>query len=111
MSEWIDIRRDDKHMARERAKARELRQSQWWRQECARGVCHYCGKSFQPDQLTMDHVVPVARGGKSVKGNVVPACQGCNKSKSVLTPAEQILAELTSNGLLADDPQPDQFDN
>ncbi|NLF19651.1 MAG: HNH endonuclease, partial [Lentisphaerae bacterium] len=44
--------------------------------------------------LTMDHVVPVARGGRSVKGNVVPACRACNRGKSFLTPAEQILATL-----------------
>ena len=42
----------------------------------------------------MDHVVPVARGGRSVKGNVVPACRACNRGKSFLTPAEQILAAL-----------------
>jgi 5-methylcytosine-specific restriction endonuclease McrA len=42
----------------------------------------------------MDHVVPVARGGRSVKGNVVPACVACNRSKSFLTPAERILDEL-----------------
>ena len=37
----------------------------------------------------MDHVVPVARGGRSVKGNVVPCCAACNRSKRFLTPAEQ----------------------
>lgn len=86
-------------MARERAKARELRLTEWWRQQAQRGVCHYCGRQVPFDQVTMDHVVPVARGGRSTKGNIVPACPACNRSKKALTPAEQILAELEKEGL------------
>ena len=103
MSEWIDIRKDPAHVARERAKARELRQTDWWRQQVQRGVCHYCGQSVPPAQVTMDHVVPVARGGRSTRGNVVPACRACNKTKKALTPAEQILAELDLDGSRTDD--------
>ena len=29
----------------------------------------------------MDHVVPLIRGGRSTKGNVVPACKECNAKK------------------------------
>jgi 5-methylcytosine-specific restriction endonuclease McrA len=36
----------------------------------------------------MDHVVPLARGGKSVKGNVVPCCKECNSEKKYLLPLE-----------------------
>ena len=98
MADWIDIRKDPVHVAREREKARVLRRSAWWRQELERGVCHYCGKRFPAAALTMDHVVPVARGGRSAKGNVVPACQACNRSKAFLTPAEQILNQLENEG-------------
>lgn len=98
MNEWIDIRKDEQHVARERAAARELRRSLWWQQQIAAGVCHYCGKKVGAAALTLDHVVPVARGGRSNKGNVVPACDACNKSKGVLTPAERILAELERDG-------------
>ncbi len=94
MSDWIDIRKDPAHMARERAKARELRQTPWWQARVQQGRCHYCGQQVPPAQLTMDHVVPVARGGRSTRGNVVPCCPACNKSKRALTPAEQILAQL-----------------
>jgi 5-methylcytosine-specific restriction endonuclease McrA len=31
--------------------------------------------------LTMDHVVPIVRGGRSNKGNLVPACKPCNDAK------------------------------
>lgn len=96
MDGWVDIRKDTAHVARERAKARELRGSPWWKSQLGRGRCHYCGGTFPPEALTMDHVVPVARGGRSVKGNVVPCCAACNKGKKCLTPAEQILMELES---------------
>ena len=42
----------------------------------------------------MDHIVPVARGGKSVKGNVVVCCKDCNTEKAAKTPAELLLEEL-----------------
>jgi 5-methylcytosine-specific restriction endonuclease McrA len=66
---------------RERQKARELRKSQWWKRRCSAGVCHYCGGKVAPRELTMDHIVPIARGGKSTKGNVAPSCKGCNNRK------------------------------
>jgi len=92
--DWIDIKKDPKHVARERAKAKELRKSDWWKQELAKGICHYCGKHFNPEELTMDHILPVVRGGKSVKSNCVPCCKGCNNDKKYLTPAEMIMREL-----------------
>ena len=36
----------------------------------------------------MDHVVPLGRGGRSVRGNVVPACKDCNSRKQSLLPVE-----------------------
>ncbi len=103
--DWIDLRPDPRHVARERARARELRSSPWWKALLRAGKCHYCGQSFPPEELTMDHIVPVARGGRSVRGNVVPACRACNASKKALTPAEQILAAL--NLPPPDDIEPD----
>lgn len=92
--EWIDIRKDAKHVAAERAKARALRQSSWWQDQLREGICHYCGNRVGADALTMDHVVPVARGGRSTRANVVPCCDACNKRKGVRTPAELVLEEL-----------------
>ena len=79
---------DDMVVARERRRARELRQSQWWKRQLDRGRCYYCGKSFPPHGLTMDHIVPLSRGGKSNKGNVVPACKDCNNKKKYMLPIE-----------------------
>ena len=97
--DWIDLHPDPRHVARERERARGLRASSWWRQQLAAGRCHYCGGHFEPARLTMDHVVPVARGGRSVKGNVVPACAACNRAKRHLTPAEQVLAKLERSSI------------
>jgi 5-methylcytosine-specific restriction endonuclease McrA len=81
MADWIPVLSDDE-IKRERAKARELRQSQWWKRKRASGICHYCGAHFPPRELTMDHLVPLIRGGRSTKGNLVPACKGCNAKKT-----------------------------
>ncbi len=45
-------------------------------------------KKMHPKELTMEHVVPIIRGGKSFKGNVVPACKECNSKKKYLLPIE-----------------------
>lgn len=78
----------EQQLKAERAKARELRGSRWWKTRVARGLCHYCGGTFPPAELTMDHLVPVIRGGRSTRGNVVPACRDCNAKKKYLLPME-----------------------
>jgi len=72
---------DDEDISREKQKARELKASQWWKRKLAKGICHYCGKKFAPKELTMDHIVPVSKGGKTTKGNVVVCCKECNTAK------------------------------
>lgn len=67
---------------REKAAARELRKSRWWQSKIAtRAKCHYCQKSLQKIECTMDHVVPIVRGGRSTKGNIVVSCKECNNAK------------------------------
>ncbi|MBQ9789942.1 MAG: HNH endonuclease [Lentisphaeria bacterium] len=92
MDDYIEIHRDEKHIKREREKARELRKSSYFQNLLAKGICYYCGKKFPREELTMDHIVPIVRGGKSTKGNVVVACKECNNKKKYLTPVEMILA-------------------
>ena len=88
---WVEVDADPAHVRREREKARQLRASAWWRRRLQRGLCAYCGGAFSERELTMDHVVPVARGGRSVRGNVAPACKECNNRKKLMTPAEQLM--------------------
>ena len=98
MPDWLDLHPDPVHVKREREKARALRKTEWWRSLLQKGVCHYCGKNVGAAALTMDHVVPVSRGGKSTRGNCVPCCAACNATKRAYTPAEQILDKLFPDG-------------
>jgi 5-methylcytosine-specific restriction endonuclease McrA len=79
---------DDDTLRREKRKARELRQSQWWKNRRAHGICYYCRRQYGARELTMDHIVPIIRGGKSVKSNLVPCCKDCNYKKHYLLPSE-----------------------
>ena len=50
--------------------------------------CQYCGKRLSVSQLSIDHVVPKSRGGKSSWLNVVAACNPCNTRKGGRMPHE-----------------------
>ncbi len=78
----------DEEIKREKEKARQLRATRWWRQKKGRGVCFYCGRRTSPRELTMDHVVPLIRGGKSIRSNIVTACKECNSRKKYMLPME-----------------------
>lgn len=43
--------------------------------------CQYCGVKCRPGVITIDHVVPRSRGGKTTWTNVVAACHNCNRKK------------------------------
>lgn len=98
MDEWIEIDRDEAHIRRERQRARELRKTPYFQELFRKGICHYCGGKFPAEELTLDHIVPVARGGRSTRGNLVVCCRACNQKKKYLTPAEMILRELPQEG-------------
>jgi 5-methylcytosine-specific restriction endonuclease McrA len=82
---------DPKRLKSEREKARKLRGTHWWHQKINEGICYYCGKKFPAKELTMDHLVPLARGGTSTKGNIVASCKVCNRDKKLEIPVEKIL--------------------
>jgi 5-methylcytosine-specific restriction endonuclease McrA len=50
--------------------------------------CQYCGARCSVSELTYDHVVPRARGGKTTWENIVTCCYPCNGSKGNRTPLE-----------------------
>ncbi len=79
---------DDASIRREREKARALRKQGWWQTRVSKGICHYCQQSVPAKELTLDHILPIARGGHSTKGNCVPACKECNTQKKDLLPLE-----------------------
>ena len=85
---------DEAEVRRERAKARILRASSWWKQQLGRGICYHCEKKIAREQLTMDHLMPLSRGGRSHKKNIVVSCKECNSRKKNLTVAELRLSSL-----------------
>lgn len=46
-------------------------------------TCQICGK-YMPDEvgLQVDHIIPVAKGGKTVESNLRVLCSKCNGRKS-----------------------------
>ena len=45
-------------------------------------TCQYCNTKFKPHELTLDHVIPKSKGGKSSWENIVCACAPCNNKKA-----------------------------
>lgn len=46
------------------------------------GTCQYCGKKPSKDEVSIDHIVPRSKGGKSTWTNLILACTPCNIKKS-----------------------------
>lgn len=59
-------------------------------------TCQYCGAKMGPGSLTLDHVMPKARGGLATWENLVASCKPCNNKKSDRTPKEAglVLAKI-----------------
>ena len=45
-------------------------------------LCFYCGSN---NKLTIDHIIPVVRGGRHSIGNLLIACKSCNSKKGSKT--------------------------
>lgn len=52
-------------------------------------TCQYCEKRYDRSNLTLDHVIPKSKGGKSTWLNIVTACKLCNQKKG-----NRLLSEL-----------------
>ena len=50
--------------------------------------CQYCGRRLPPSQLSLDHVIPLSRGGRESWTNIVCACFECNSHKGGRMPGE-----------------------
>lgn len=54
--------------------------------------CQYCSTQFPRSQLTLDHVLPLSKGGSTTWENIVTACSPCNAKKgNSLTPKPKII--------------------
>jgi 5-methylcytosine-specific restriction endonuclease McrA len=53
-----------------------------------RNTCQFCGTALPAAELTLDHVMPRSRGGRSSWENLVACCYSCNNNKGDRTPEE-----------------------
>ncbi|HBI7094978.1 HNH endonuclease (plasmid) [Clostridium perfringens] len=53
-------------------------------------VCCYCGKKLSRRERTLEHILPINRGGETVPENLAVCCEKCNKEKSDMTLQEYI---------------------
>ena len=60
--------------------------------------CQYCGEQPGASRLTIDHVIPQSRGGRTKFTNVVTACERCNLRKGNRTPEEAGMRLLSVPG-------------
>ena len=77
----------------------------WYRMIRRAGYrCMYCSRKFEPEQLTLDHIVPLSRGGSHSTGNVGPSCAKCNVHKGNKTYVEwkTILSTPIYNSMVAE---------
>lgn len=59
-------------------------------------LCRYCKCELTDDSVTIDHQIPLSRGGSNWPSNLVPACASCNKRKHARTPQEYRQAIIAS---------------
>ena len=58
------------------------------------GHCWYCGKKTHPFRdFTIDHLLPISKGGKETYDNLAPCCRQCNGRKATIT-LERFRAKL-----------------
>ena len=75
---YREAKRAERHRRRDLLNAGNLTTAEWLEVLDTLGrKCFYCPGPFEE----MDHVIPLARGGRHTKDNVVPACQKCNHDK------------------------------
>lgn len=63
--------------------------------------CFYCGKKLKKKTKTVDHRIPLSKGGKTVKENLKPSCMECNSEKNEMLPIEFAAYRLKALGLFS----------
>jgi 5-methylcytosine-specific restriction enzyme A len=83
------------HQKQERYKTYVLKKTAWWKQQKGKGRCYHCQCMTPPGELTLDHIVPIVRGGVTNKKNCVPSCKACNTKRKYFLPSELALKNLS----------------
>lgn len=62
-------------------------------------TCRYCGHAAPEVKLTVDHLTPVALGGREEPGNLVSACVDCNSGKTSIAPDNHLVSEISDKAI------------
>jgi len=73
------------YVRRKHITVRPSRKNIYWRDK---NTCQYCGKTFWPKELSLDHVIPKSRGGDKSWLNLVTSCHPCNQKKGDKSPQD-----------------------
>ena len=85
---------ESSYIQKEREVARALKKTRWWKGKIQKGICYHCNQKFSAEGLTMDHLIPLVKGGRSGKNNIVISCKPCNSKKSHATLVEMRLKKI-----------------
>ena len=56
--------------------------------------CFYCHKVVSAGEATIDHLIPLSRGGERFESNAVIACRWCNSHKSDMEYGEFLASKV-----------------
>jgi 5-methylcytosine-specific restriction endonuclease McrA len=78
------IRANDRHNRRAKTKGQRITLAEWTAiKQQQRLHCFWCKGKFKDEELTIDHVISLKRGGLHDSSNIVAACQPCNSKKHI----------------------------
>jgi 5-methylcytosine-specific restriction endonuclease McrA len=65
--------------------------------ERAKGCCEYClsQERYSPDPFSVEHIIPLSKGGANELDNLAFACQGCNNRKYTNVEAFDLVSQTT----------------
>jgi hypothetical protein len=61
-------------------------------------VCVWCGRERWPRDLNVEHVLPRARGGRTVPENLVVACRQCNRARGTKPVVAYVRERIKTGG-------------
>jgi hypothetical protein len=85
--EYIHIANMDEYLPVRERRERRIRAGRTGRihresiVERDRSTCYLCGRELGATEITLDHVIPLARGGAHTEENLRVACRSCNSRK------------------------------
>lgn len=82
---WINKKgliRNHKYRSLKRKSVGNFTEKEWaHKKEQCEFKCVFCGKKEPEIKLTIDHIVPLSKGGTNYIGNIQPLCKSCNSRK------------------------------